>query len=268
MRRARGRRLRRARRRARHAGRARHLDAGDRQDVPRLARADRRVRQPGRLERRFGGRRDRPGRRRSRDGAADEHRLLDPDLDERPGLLEGSAAQGRQRRCRLRRRARTRARPKRRRPPRRWCGRPPTTAPARRPRRTSSTSSHRRSRPCSTRSTARSTQPKGSTLDTAGATVDDGRDVVLAAGARHADRPEHHRADALARGRRPARRALESRARLPGTVGAISLLVGLYGLQVLPVSVAGVLLLLLSLGLFVDRRSRDRRTARSPSPAQ
>jgi len=37
---------------------------------------------------------------------------------------------------------------------------------------------------------------------------------------------------------------------LPGTVGAISLLVGLYGLQVLPVSVAGVLLLLLSLGLF------------------
>ncbi len=38
---------------------------------------------------------------------------------------------------------------------------------------------------------------------------------------------------------------------LPGTVGAISLLVGLYGLQVLPVSVAGVLMLLLSLGLFV-----------------
>ena len=38
---------------------------------------------------------------------------------------------------------------------------------------------------------------------------------------------------------------------LPGTVGAISLVVGLYGLQVLPVSVAGVLMLLLSLGLFV-----------------
>lgn len=38
---------------------------------------------------------------------------------------------------------------------------------------------------------------------------------------------------------------------LPGTVGAISLLVGLYGLQVLPVSAAGALLLLLSLGLFV-----------------
>jgi membrane-bound serine protease (ClpP class) len=37
----------------------------------------------------------------------------------------------------------------------------------------------------------------------------------------------------------------------PGTVGAISLLVGLYGLQVLPVSVAGALLLLLAIGFFV-----------------
>ncbi len=38
---------------------------------------------------------------------------------------------------------------------------------------------------------------------------------------------------------------------LPGTVGAISLVVGLYGLQVLPVSAAGLLLLLLAAGLFV-----------------
>ena len=37
----------------------------------------------------------------------------------------------------------------------------------------------------------------------------------------------------------------------PGTVGAISLLVGLYGLQVLPVSVAGILLLLLAVGFWV-----------------
>jgi membrane-bound serine protease (ClpP class) len=37
----------------------------------------------------------------------------------------------------------------------------------------------------------------------------------------------------------------------PGTVGAISLIVGLYGLQVLPVSVAGVFLLLLAAGFFV-----------------
>ncbi len=37
----------------------------------------------------------------------------------------------------------------------------------------------------------------------------------------------------------------------PGTVGAISLLVGLYGLQVLPVSVAGVLLMLLAVAFFV-----------------
>jgi membrane-bound serine protease (ClpP class) len=36
----------------------------------------------------------------------------------------------------------------------------------------------------------------------------------------------------------------------PGTVGAISLLVGLYGLQVLPVSVAGALLMLLAFAFF------------------
>ena len=36
----------------------------------------------------------------------------------------------------------------------------------------------------------------------------------------------------------------------PGTVGAISLIVGLYGLQVLPVSVAGLLLMLLAAGFF------------------
>jgi membrane-bound serine protease (ClpP class) len=38
----------------------------------------------------------------------------------------------------------------------------------------------------------------------------------------------------------------------PGTVGAISLIVGLYGLQVLPVSVAGALLMLLSAAFFVS----------------
>jgi membrane-bound serine protease (ClpP class) len=38
---------------------------------------------------------------------------------------------------------------------------------------------------------------------------------------------------------------------LPGTVGAISLIIGLYGLQVLPVSLAGVLLMLLAAGFFV-----------------
>jgi membrane-bound serine protease (ClpP class) len=36
----------------------------------------------------------------------------------------------------------------------------------------------------------------------------------------------------------------------PGTIGAISLILGLYGLQVLPVSAAGVLLLLLAIGFF------------------
>jgi membrane-bound serine protease (ClpP class) len=38
---------------------------------------------------------------------------------------------------------------------------------------------------------------------------------------------------------------------LPGTVGAISLVIGLFGLQVLPVSYAGLLLMALALGFFV-----------------
>jgi membrane-bound serine protease (ClpP class) len=38
---------------------------------------------------------------------------------------------------------------------------------------------------------------------------------------------------------------------LPGTVGAISLVVGLFGLQVLPVSAAGLLLMLLAAGFFI-----------------
>jgi membrane-bound serine protease (ClpP class) len=37
----------------------------------------------------------------------------------------------------------------------------------------------------------------------------------------------------------------------PGTVGAISLILGLYGLQILPVSLAGVFLMLLAAGFFV-----------------
>jgi membrane-bound serine protease (ClpP class) len=38
---------------------------------------------------------------------------------------------------------------------------------------------------------------------------------------------------------------------LPGTVGAISLVIGLFGLQVLPISLAGLLLMALALGFFV-----------------
>jgi membrane-bound serine protease (ClpP class) len=37
----------------------------------------------------------------------------------------------------------------------------------------------------------------------------------------------------------------------PGTVGAISLILGLYGLQVLPVSIAGLLLIILAAGFFI-----------------
>ena len=48
---------------------------------------------------------------------------------------------------------------------------------------------------------------------------------------------------------------------LPGTVGAICLVLGLFGLSVLPISVAGLLLMLLAVGLLGADRS-CRRTAR------
>ncbi len=56
----------------------------------------------------------------------------------------------------------------------------------------------------------------------------------------------------------------------PGTVGAISLVVGLYGLQVLPVSAAGLLLMILSAAFFIAEASSSRMEhcrwpARSPS---
>ena len=77
------------------------------------------------------------------------------------------------------------------------------------------------------------------------------RDVGVEADPRHPDRPEHHRADALGRADRDRRRALESGLIFPGTVGAISLIVGLYGLQVLPVSAAGLLLMILAAAFFI-----------------
>ena len=54
----------------------------------------------------------------------------------------------------------------------------------------------------------------------------------------------------------------------PGTVGAISLIVGLYGLQVLPISVAGALLLLLVRSVLRRRRRSCRVTARWRSRAR
>ena len=52
----------------------------------------------------------------------------------------------------------------------------------------------------------------------------------------------------------------------PGTVGAICLVLGLFGLSVLPVSAAGVVLMLLAAFFFVSRRSSPA-TARSPRRA-
>jgi membrane-bound serine protease (ClpP class) len=97
----------------------------------------------------------------------------------------------------------------------------------------------------------RVTQPKGLTLETAGATVDE---VEMSFWQRALDTLIDPNIVALMLSLGVVGLLVElwnPGLVLPGTVGAISLLVGLYGLQVLPVSVAGVLMLLFSLGLFV-----------------
>ena len=97
----------------------------------------------------------------------------------------------------------------------------------------------------------RVTQPKGLTLQTAGATVEE---VEMSFWQRTLDTLIDPNIIALMLSLGVVGLLVElwnPGLVFPGTVGAISLLVGLYGLQVLPVSVAGVLLLLLSLGLFV-----------------
>jgi membrane-bound serine protease (ClpP class) len=97
----------------------------------------------------------------------------------------------------------------------------------------------------------RVTQPKGLTLETAGATVDE---TEMSFWQRTLDTLIDPNIVALMLSLGVVGLLVElwnPGLVLPGTVGAISLLVGLYGLQVLPVSAAGVLLLLFSAGLFV-----------------
>ena len=97
----------------------------------------------------------------------------------------------------------------------------------------------------------RRTQPKGLTLDTAGARIDR---VEMSAWKKALDLLVDPNVIALMLSLGIVGLLVElwnPGLILPGTVGAISLVVGLYGLQVLPVSVAGLLLLLLALSLFV-----------------
>jgi membrane-bound serine protease (ClpP class) len=96
----------------------------------------------------------------------------------------------------------------------------------------------------------RKTIPKGIVLNTGRAEIEEvemsfwqrARDLLVDPNliALMLHRPHRHR-----------RRALEPGLILPGTVGAISLILGLYGLQVLPVSLAGLLLMLLAAAFFI-----------------
>ena len=208
--------LQRGRDRDGHTRRAGLVDARDRQGDPRGRRPGRRLRRATWRQRRFGRRRDRDVGGRARDGAADEHRLVDAGLDRRRGHLEGPTPQDRQRRRRLHRRARAGARPQR-----------PGGA----------RHGHEGDEPGRARGGGeeRGRRPRGrlpgplppdrrdedraqgvDDLDTAGDADRPGRALGLEAPARSPDRPEHHRADALDRTDRDRRRALEPRPHLPG----------------------------------------------------
>ena len=171
---------------------------------------------PSGLERRLGRRGDRDGRRRARDGAADEHRLLDADHDGRRGLLQGSPAQDRQRRVGVHRRAGARERAERGRGSEDGdrgveSRRPRGGAPerGRRPRRRL-----RLALPPDRRHRA-ADQARADDRHAPGDDDRANRDVDVEEHPRPPDRPEHRRADALDRADRDRGRALEPRARLP-----------------------------------------------------
>ena len=174
-----------------------------------------------------------------------------PDLAERRGHLEGPAPEDRQRRGRVRRRARARARPQRRR---------------------RAEDGHRRVELRRARGEADRSR-RGDRADPACAAERDRRDEDRSEG----PRPPHRRSAESTN----VEMSFWQRARdflvdpnlialmlsigligivvelwnpgliFPGTVGAISLILGLYGLQVLPVSLAGLFLMLLAAGFFV-----------------
>ena len=92
--------------RARHAGRARGVDAQDRAARALAEDPGDRLRRAERRARRVGRRLDLPGGRRARDGAGDEHRLVDADQRQRHEHRQRPAPQGRERRGRVAARAR------------------------------------------------------------------------------------------------------------------------------------------------------------------
>ena len=208
------RRLRRGRDRDGHARRPLGLDAEDLQARARLEDPGHRLRRARGRARGVGRRVDRRGGRRPRDGAEDEHRLVDADQRRRRGHPEGPAAQGRERRGRVAARAREEPRPQRavgRR--RRAQGVEPDGRGGAEGER------DRRGRPHAARAAeaARGLQDRAEGLRARPrGRRDRGRPhVALEADPRRADRPEHHHDPALARHARPARRDVEPGPDLP-----------------------------------------------------
>ena len=81
--------------------------------------------------------------------------------------------------------------------------------------------------------------------------ADRGEDVALEAHPRHGHRPEHRRPADVAGLLGITIELYSPGLILPGTVGVTSLILGLFGLQVLPTNWAGLLLMLLALAFFV-----------------
>ena len=206
--------LRRGRDRARHARRPRRLDEQGRQEGTRLEGAGDRLHRSRGRRRRLGRRVDLRGRRRARDGAADDDRCVDADQRQRQpsvrlaakgdqllreqGALAGGDSRPERHLGRLGRAKglephleRSRA-PEHRRPPGRVC--PGVAREDRRPQ----------------------DEAEGHRPAHEGRRGDHREDGLLEAPARHADRPQSDRADALARRARDRDRALAPGPDLPG----------------------------------------------------
>ena len=218
---------------------------------------------PERRARGVGRRLDLRGRRRARDGAGDEHRLVDADQRQRHEHRQRPAAQGGQRRGRLAARARedaTAATP-----------RGPTLAVRKASNLTAQEALQMNvidlispSLPALLNTIdGRMTVPRNFTLHTAGAT--DRRTCSPGFFTRFLSTlidPNIVGLLFLAGIAGLGFELFHPGVVIPGAFGAICMVCALFGFSVLPLSWAGLMLVLLGAALLVDRRARRHRTAR------
>ena len=106
--------------------------------------------------------------------------------------------------------------------------------------------------------------PKAQTIDTAGSPSTSTRHALPVRRAAGPRQPERRLPAADRRLRRDRARVLHTGTFMPGAIGAVALLLGLFGTIQLPVDAIGVVLLILAAGLIIaEAPSADRRLARS-----